>query len=112
MGTAASTPTWSTANDSDDSNDSNGDADRYAGYSTPRGRGCIVLTRDANGTLSWDADDFVAYEATGVDVHGRRFRPIRRQSWMHAQGINLYRGTRWGVRADGSRTALERIFNW
>lgn len=68
------------------------------------------LTRDpASGTVSWDSQPDDSYLVTGVDTDGRRFR-IETGSWLHASGLNLYRGTRWLVR-DGRRYRINAVFN-
>lgn len=53
----------------------------------------------------------VGYEVTGVLVNGKRFSPIETTSLDHALSINLYRGSVWEVRQDGTRTLLSRVWN-
>ena len=63
-----------------------------------------------NGVTSWDAGDFTEYHVTGVDTSGKRFKIVT-ESWPYASGINLYRGTKWGVKPDGSRIRLTEVYN-
>jgi len=49
------------------------------------------------------------YVITGVDVRGKRFK-ITTSNYIHAMGINLYRGSVWKVEA-GKRRLIKRVFN-
>jgi hypothetical protein len=49
------------------------------------------------------------YVVTGVTVQGKRFR-IHTDNLMHAQCINLYRGSVWAV-IDGKRKLINRVWN-
>jgi hypothetical protein len=60
--------------------------------------------------FTFNTKDFRSYVVTGVDCRGRRFR-ITTGSWMHADGINLWRGHVWGVGPTGRRTMLKRVRN-
>ena len=51
----------------------------------------------------------ITYVITGVDVKGKRFK-ITTSNWIHASGINLYRGTVWKV-VDGKRKLIYRVWN-
>jgi hypothetical protein len=53
----------------------------------------------------------VHYEVTGVLVNGKRFKPIITTSLDHALSINLYRGTVWEFREDGTRKIITRVWN-
>jgi len=55
-------------------------------------------------------EDYVSYDVTGVDVYGKRFK-ISTSDARHAAGINLWRGTKWGVKKDGTRKKLVEICN-
>ena len=55
-------------------------------------------------------EKYVEYHITGVTRSGARFR-IETTNPTHAFGINLYRGTVWGVRKDGSREKLRSTWN-
>jgi hypothetical protein len=68
------------------------------------------MTKREGGCVVWRSNDFTHYEVTGVRVDGRRFK-IHTKSWMHAEGINLYRGTRWGVLPSGKRVRINTCFN-
>jgi hypothetical protein len=57
----------------------------------------------------WTAKPGDMYEVTGVDRDGKKFK-ITTHSWQHAQGINVWRGTKWLVR-DGHRHIIQRIYN-
>lgn len=49
--------------------------------------------------------------ATGVDVHGHRFRPVKFFGDQPFQP-NLYRGTIWRIdQTTGKRTVLRRVYN-
>jgi len=55
---------------------------------------------------------FVKYHVTGVDVHGKRFKKVYGPvDWMWASNINLFRGSIWGVRSNGTRKLLRRVYN-
>jgi len=70
----------------------------------------MIIRDKESGQISWDADDFVTYEVTGVDVYGKRFK-MRSDNWHHVRMINLYRGTRWGVKSDGRRVKLQKVYS-
>lgn len=50
---------------------------------------------------------------TGRDRHGKPFRittpDASYASWMHAQGINLWEGTRWAKLTTGKKVRLQRV---
>jgi hypothetical protein len=49
------------------------------------------------------------YIVTGLDRNGKRFKRTC-DNWIHADGINVYRGTKWLLRA-GKRIKLQEIYN-
>ncbi len=54
------------------------------------------------------------YKVTGVTVDGKRFRPIMTTNYMHAMGINLWRGTVWVRWTEGERVfwkIVKRVWN-
>jgi len=55
-------------------------------------------------------DKFVSFEVTGVDCSGKRFKRTGLTAF-HARCINVWQGTKWGVRADGTRKKLVEIYN-
>lgn len=55
-------------------------------------------------------ENFVKYHVTGVDVYGKRFKLVY-SNFIQATCINLYRGSLWGVKADGTRKLLKQVFN-
>lgn len=55
-------------------------------------------------------EKFVSYHVTGVTRDGKRFKIVTK-SEIHAAGINLWRGTKWGVRNDGTRKKLQEVYN-
>jgi hypothetical protein len=67
-----------------------------------------VIIRAA-GSTQWTQETGDKYVVTGTDRRGKRFR-ITTNSWLHARGINLWRGTKWLERA-GKRYLLTRAFN-
>jgi len=58
---------------------------------------------------TWSARPGDRYLVTGVTVEGKRFRIVC-DTWWHACGINLYRGSRWLLR-DGRRALIARVYN-
>jgi hypothetical protein len=50
------------------------------------------------------------YKVTGVDKNGKRFK-IETNSRIYAFGINLWRGSVWGLQENNKWKLLERIFN-
>ena len=53
----------------------------------------------------------VHYEVTGVLVNGKRFPMIATRSLQQALAINLYRGSVWEYREDGTRKLITRVWN-
>jgi hypothetical protein len=53
--------------------------------------------------------DKIEYHVTGVDRSGRRFKIVCKNR-MHAEGINLWKGTVWRV-VCGYRKAIKRVYN-
>ena len=51
----------------------------------------------------YNSQDFKAFVVTGFLTNGKRFKSMTFGSgysgWMHANGINLYKGRVWGVMA-------------
>lgn len=80
-------------------------------YDSPR----IHATRHRNG---WeielmDGRKIVPYKyiVTGKDVYGKRFRQVYGSESLHfALGINLYRGSVWGL-YENKRILLKRVCN-
>jgi len=58
---------------------------------------------------SWISMQGDKYDVTGVDVYGKRFSR-RYNKWSWAQGVNLYRGSKWLVRG-GRRYLIARVYN-
>lgn len=56
---------------------------------------------------------FNGYVITGTLVSGKRFkRSFDKDGALWAMGINLWRGSVWGIRiSDGKRQLLKRIWN-
>lgn len=52
----------------------------------------------------------MTYHITGVDRRGKRFKIVTNNR-IHAEGINLWRGTKWEVLPNGKRKILVRIWN-
>ena len=52
----------------------------------------------------------MTYHITGVDRFGKRFKIVT-DNCIHAEGINVWRGTKWEVMADGKRKVIARIWN-
>lgn len=68
------------------------------------------IERNQYNVTSWIHQAGDSYVVTGVLTNGRRFKPIHTDLWAYANGINLYRGTKWLVR-DGKRYVIQRIYN-
>lgn len=62
-----------------------------------------------NGTVEWTHNVGDTYLVTGVDRNGKRFR-VSTPNWVHASGINVFRGSKWLVR-DGRKVRLVSVFN-
>jgi hypothetical protein len=60
--------------------------------------------------VSWNHLPDDLYIVTGVLVNGQRFRAMVFESWQQADGINLYRGSKWLLR-NGKRHLIQRIYN-
>lgn len=60
-----------------------------------------------NGTWTHQTGD--AYLVTGTDRDNKKFR-MEFKDWPQAQGINVWRGTKWLIR-DGKRYIIQRIYN-
>jgi len=66
---------------------------------------------EMNGKVT-DLTQFDHFRVTGVYAYGtRRFKPVVTEYIVHALGINLWRGTVWGVRPDGTRKKLKEVWN-
>ena len=50
------------------------------------------------------------YHITGIDRNGRRFLTVRTTNYIHAMGLNLWRGSVWRV-SDGKRKLIKRVHN-
>lgn len=66
--------------------------------------------RTENGEVSLDRVPGQVFVVTGTKPSGKRFKPIRTGNWLHAIGINVYRGTLW-VERKGKRKALITYYN-
>lgn len=67
------------------------------------------LTFNKDGTVEWEHLDGDVYVVTGTLTNGKRFRPIRTKLWAYANGINLYRGSKW-LEREGKRYLIQRIW--
>jgi len=63
--------------------------------------------------MTFNPQDFRQFIITGTLVNGKRFKPIHTNNWWMANGINLWHGSVWGIRANGmpGRVLLKRITN-
>ena len=59
--------------------------------------------------VSWTRREGDTYVVTGVDRAGKRFAIVT-DRWLHAAGINLWRGSKWLLR-DGKRHLITRVYN-
>jgi hypothetical protein len=49
---------------------------------------------------------------TGLYAYStRRFKAIRTSSYIHAMGINLWRGSVWQLDSQGKRRLIKRVWN-
>tara|TARA_B000000557_G_scaffold259061_1_gene254364 strand:- start:2077 stop:2247 length:171 start_codon:yes stop_codon:yes gene_type:complete len=55
--------------------------------------------------------NFIMFEVTGMTRDGKRFKPIRFNSFTAASMINLWHGSIWGISENGKRKLLKRIYN-
>lgn len=67
------------------------------------------IYKDNTGQSVWVRLQGDIYQVTGVDRNGKRFR-ITTDTWQHACGINLWRGTKWLVRGK-KRFKIQSVFN-
>jgi hypothetical protein len=54
---------------------------------------------------------FNEYKVTGIYPNGRRFSPIRTNSYGYAMGINLWRGSVWKRTDQGKWNKIKDVFN-
>ena len=62
----------------------------------------------------YNSQDFKAFVVTGFLTNGKKFKSMTfgtgYSGWMHANGINLYKGRVWGVMAcTGKRVLLKSV---
>ena len=57
-----------------------------------------------------DISPYVAFEATGTDLKGRR-NPCRRAPLAYLRGLNYKTKSVWGILPSGKRKLLYRVFN-
>lgn len=68
------------------------------------------VTKNPDGTISWDIQENDIYHITGVNTRGDRFKVIITSNPRHMSGINLWRGNKWLVR-NGKRKLLSSTWN-
>lgn len=66
--------------------------------------------RSPQEPLDMNGAEFSFFHVTGTDLYGRRFRLVYKSA-IGAFGINLWCGSVWGVREDGTRKLLRRVWN-
>jgi hypothetical protein len=67
------------------------------------------ITKNKDGTVTWDSLPGDRYLATGVLRNGKRFRGIT-GTYQTVRNINLWRGTKWLLR-NGKRYKLQSVYN-
>ncbi len=68
------------------------------------------IIRHTDWSVSFYPEEFVEFHVTGVDVYGKRFKQVHKYArW--AFGVNLYKGTVWGVLPTGRRIKLKEAWN-
>ena len=55
--------------------------------------------------------DFHKYVVTGSYYNSDRKFRMESSSWYHVAQINLWRGRVWGVKPNGQRVLLKRVWN-
>jgi hypothetical protein len=68
-----------------------------------------VVTRNADGTVSWEHRQGDYYLVTGITADRQRFRRVCLR-WEYAEGVNVFRGTKWLVR-NGNKHRLYDVIN-
>lgn len=63
-----------------------------------------------NGQASWFHDGNTTYLVTGVTVDGKRFNQTH-SNWAQANGVNLYRGSKWIMREKDKYTICPNNVN-
>lgn len=58
-----------------------------------------------------DLNKFVEFKVTGIYRDGRRFSPLVFTNPCFAFGINLWKGSVWGITKDGKQKLLKRVYN-
>lgn len=53
----------------------------------------------------------VGFTITGVLKNGKRFKPLRKESYELACMINLWNGSIWANTEDGRRVLIKRVIN-
>ncbi len=60
----------------------------------------------------WEESDFVKFRVCGRYVNTEKNFPAREYTdWRSANSINLWNGTVWGIREDGTKMLLKRVIN-
>ena len=54
---------------------------------------------------------FKSFQVTGKLRSGKRFKKLNFNSFHAANMINIYNGSVWGVKEDGTRKLLKRVYN-
>ena len=55
---------------------------------------------------------FVGYRITGILHYSTtRFKALNREKLQDALNINLWNGSIWGIRKDGSKKLIKRVIN-
>lgn len=54
--------------------------------------------------------NYIKFDVTGVDRNNKRFKKTYSDP-RFAFGINLWRGSVWGVTIEGTRKLLKRVYN-
>jgi len=70
-----------------------------------------ISVRQQHNTIGELIMYFKEFHVTGVLRNGRRFKTMKFSSYNTAICINLWRGSVWGVKEDGSRKLLKRSYN-
>ena len=68
------------------------------------------LTKNPDGSVTWVHQEGDKYVVTGTCRDGSKIDPRTFDSYQWARCINLWRGTRWLLRA-GRRYKLQTVYN-
>ena len=60
--------------------------------------------------MEYSTKDFISYLCIGKDREGKRFRK-EYLNYIHANGINMWKGNMYGIKLNGKRVKLKSVVN-